>query len=139
MNPVSPIAGIGGSWDYGVVPRDSEPPTLKQMQIPVALVVGGNESIVAAVTTAGVGAQVLVAECSVANANTIAAQMRPLVMVFPEDVYAFDPQGFDALARDLRSAILRLTQDMLEVTDLEAELCRLMVEAESQRDSWTGD
>lgn len=118
---------------------DSEVPTLRQMQIPVALVVGGNEDVIAVVSEAALGAQVLVAECSVADANTTAAQMRPLVLVFPEDIYGFDPEGFDALARDVRSKVLRVTPEMREVAEIEATLTQLMAEAENQRPSWSGD
>lgn len=119
--------------------RESGSPTLKHMQIPVALLVGGTERLISAVSDAALSAQVLVAECTVADAATMAAQMRPLVIVMPDEVYNFDRDGFEALARDVRSRLLTLADDDIDPVALEAELSQLMLESESQRPSWTGD
>ena len=119
--------------------RESESPTLKHMQIPVALLVGGTERLISAVSDAALSAQVLVAECTVADAATMAAQMRPLVIVMTVEVYQFDPDSFDALAQDVRSRLLTLDDNAIDHVALEAEQSQLMLESESQRPSWTGD
>ncbi len=121
------------------VVSDFEAPTLKQMQIPVALVVGGSDRLISAISEAAVVTQVLVAECSVTDAPTMAAQMRPLVLVMSEDVYGTDREGFDSLARDVRSRVLAVADEDMEPAQLEAQLAELMLEAEGQRPSWTGD
>jgi hypothetical protein len=118
---------------------DYEAPTLKQMQIPVALVVGGSDRLIGAISEAAVQAQVLVAECAVADALTMAAQMRPLVLVMSEEVYEFDRDSFDTLARDVRSRCLVVGEGDLDPVVLEQQLRELMFEAENQRPSWVGD
>ncbi len=103
------LATTGRPWEYSdIVPRETEATTLRQFKIPVVLVVGGSEELIAAVSEAALSAQVLVAECTVENATDTAAQMRPLVMIIPEEVYSADSKNFDALARDVRAEILRV-------------------------------
>jgi hypothetical protein len=108
------------------------------MKIPVALIVGGTEDLISAVSDAALTAQVLVAECSVADATNTAAQMRPLVMVMPEEIYDADSEGFDALARDVRARVMRVPRGF-EPGDLERDLVALMLEAEQKRPSWSDD
>lgn len=118
------------------MPRETEATTLRQFKIPVVLVVGGTEELIAAVSEAALSAQVLVAECTEGDATNTAAQMRPLVMIVPEDVYTADSNNFDALARDVRAEILRVDGSETPA-ELEAELARLMAQAEAKRPSWT--
>jgi hypothetical protein len=121
------------------VPRDNETPTLRQMQIPVALIVGGTEELISSFGEAAVSVQVLVAECSVADAATTAAQLRPLVLVMNDDIYQFDAEGFEALARDVRSRVMRVPTPVPAPAELEAQLTALMQEAENERPSWSPD
>ena len=120
------------------MPRETEATTLRQFKIPVVLVIGGSEALIAAVSEAALSAQVLVAECTVENATDTAAQMRPLVMILPEEVYLADSNNFDALARDVRAEILRV-DDELRGAELESELSLLMARAEAKRPSWTDE
>jgi hypothetical protein len=110
--------------------------TLKDMKIPVALVVAGTEAIIGAVSDAALSAQVLVAECGVADATNTAAQMRPLVMVIPAEVYDTDAEGFDALAQDVRAQVMRVPTGF-DLEELERDLLKLMLEAENKRPSWS--
>jgi two-component system, chemotaxis family, chemotaxis protein CheY len=59
---------------------------------------------------------------SVVNAATSAARWRPLSIVLAEDLYAFDPEGFDLLARDVKAALARIADEGVS----DAELDRLM-------------
>jgi hypothetical protein len=117
----------------------SDSPTLRQLQVPVALVIGGARELVRIVEEAAVSAQVLVAECTVAEATTAAAEMRPLVMIMSEDVYGFDPESFEALAQDVRSQVLTVPTDHIEPEQLKAKLQALMLETEDLRPSWTNE
>lgn len=117
--------------------RDNEVPTLRQFQIPVVLVIGGSESLLSAVSDIAVSAQVLVSECSVDSATDTAAQMRPLVMIMEEDVYAEDATNLEALARDVRAKIMRVGNPPHDPHHLAPVLLQLMAEAENQRPSWT--
>lgn len=106
------------------------------MQVPVALVIGGSLELMSAMSEAALGAQVLVAECSVEDAATTAAQMRPLVMVMSEDVFDFDPDGFEALARDVRSRLLRVDAESPDARQLQSDLATLMLDAEEADATW---
>jgi hypothetical protein len=48
------------------------------------------------------------------NAATAVAEQRPLVIVIPQDIYEFDPNEFDALARDVGASLLRVDDDVSE-------------------------
>lgn len=103
----------------------------------MALVIGGTRALLAAVEEASLSAQVLVADCAVAEATNTAASMRPLVMVMPDDVYSFDPESFEALARDVRSRVLTVPTEGIALDELRSRLEAVMLEAETQRQSWT--
>jgi hypothetical protein len=103
----------------------------------VALVIGGSAELVQAVEEAAVSAQVLVAECAVSEATNTVASMRPLVMVMPDEVYSFDPESFEALARDVRSQVLTIPSEGLPLDQLRSRLEAVMLEAETQRQAWT--
>jgi hypothetical protein len=75
----------------------------------VVVVVGGPAELVAAVRqAAGVLAAARVETAELANAATIAATHRPFAIVMSEDVYAFDAAEFEALARDVNAALIRV-------------------------------
>lgn len=109
------------------------------MCVPVTLVVGGSDRLLGVVSEAAISVQLLVAECSVADAASTAAEMRPLVLVIPRDVYEADREGMDGLARDVRARILVADADLLDPTQIEGQLAVLMNEAESARPSWAGE
>lgn len=116
-----------------------EIPTLRPMQVPVTLVVGGSERLIGAVSEAAISAQLLVAECTLVDAMNTAAEMRPLVIVLPRDVYEAEREGLDLLARDIRAKLLVVESDTLDPLELEQQLAGLMSDAENQRPSWAGE
>jgi hypothetical protein len=59
--------------------------------------------------------------CELAQAPTLVAERRPLAIVLQHDLYEFDPREFDALARDVGAALLRVDDDVT-VSELEALL-----------------
>jgi hypothetical protein len=118
---------------------DQDVPTLRQFKIPVVLVIGGSEALIGVVSEAALSAQVLVAECALEDATDTAAEMKPLVLIMGEATYSEDPEGFEALARDVRAKILRVLDSQLDAHVLEPLLTSRMVEAEAQRPSWNGD
>lgn len=113
-------------------------PTLRQLHVPVALVVGGSAELVGIVEDAALSVQLLVTNCSVADATTRAAELRPLVMIMSEDVYGFDPDSFEALAKDVRSRVITVPVEGLDAEALKARLAAIMLDAEEHRPSWTG-
>ncbi|WP_437774169.1 hypothetical protein [Sorangium sp. So ce1097] len=71
--------------------------------------------------TVAPGCGVLLHRCDAATAATIAAERRPLAIILSNSVYATDPAEFDALARDVRSTLVRLDEEVSE-RELEAML-----------------
>ncbi|WP_437825482.1 hypothetical protein [Sorangium sp. So ce1153] len=87
--------------------------------------------------TVAPGCGVLLHRCDAATAATIAAERRPLAIVMSNSVYAMDPAEFDALARDVRSTLVRLDEEVSE-RELEAMLngaLRDTREMSAQRDA----
>ncbi|WP_438021741.1 hypothetical protein [Sorangium sp. So ce233] len=71
--------------------------------------------------TVAPGCGVLLHRCDAATAATIAAERRPLAIILSNGVYATDPAEFEALARDVRSTLVRLDEEVCE-RELEAML-----------------
>ena len=117
----------------------AEVPTQRQFRAPVALVVGGTPELVHVVEEAGLSAQVLVTACPVGEATTVAAELRPLVMVMAEDIYDFDPDSFEALARDVRSNVLIVGSEEPGIEELAAKLKALMLESDEFGAAWTNE
>ena len=96
------------------MPSD-EHTTHKHIRAPVVLIVGGTPDLVEVVEEAAVAAQVLVTRCALADATTVAAEIRPLVMVLSEEMFRFDPESFQALARDVHSRLVTVPDGPLLV------------------------
>ena len=108
------------------------------MTVPVALVINGTPEIIGLLSQAAISAQLLIAECTRVDAPTIAAEMRPLIMVLPQQLYEQDSPGYDALARDVRAALMVLPEEGVSATAVLPLLHQKMAEAESLRPSWPG-
>ena len=48
-------------------------------------------------------------ECTLATLHNTAAECRPMVLVFPEQLYHFDAAEFEALARDVQASVVVLS------------------------------
>jgi len=116
-----------------------ERPTDKQLHVPVVLVVGGTPDLVRAVEEAALGTQVLMTRCALADLTTVAAEIRPLVMVMSEEIYGFDPESFEALAQDVASKVLTVGAGEPRVDELMARLKALMLDAEEHGPGWVGE
>lgn len=117
------------------MPRETEAPTLRNFKVPVVLVVGGDDDLIRTVSEAALSLQVLVVDSSPEDAMNTAVQMQPLVMVIPGVVYDKDVSNYDALARDIRAGLMRVTPT-IAADQLGRELTLMMHEAEAKRPSW---
>ncbi|WP_437573094.1 hypothetical protein [Sorangium sp. So ce887] len=87
--------------------------------------------------TVAPGCGVLLHRCDAATAATIAAERRPLAIILSNSVYAMEPAEFDALARDVRSTLLRLDEEVSE-RELEAMLSGALRETRETREMNAG-
>jgi hypothetical protein len=86
--------------------------TLTAVTAPTVLTIGCPPTMQALAARCMGSMKVLLKHCDLAQAPTIAARFRPLAIVIPEDLYEFDPQEFDALARDVGASVLRVEDDI---------------------------
>ncbi|MBI4953579.1 MAG: hypothetical protein HY908_16260 [Myxococcales bacterium] len=116
--------------------RSQDAPTLRQLTIPMVLLAGLSQRLLATLNEAALSVQVLVSDCTLQEAANIAAQVRPLVIVLTEQNYRFDPESFDHLARDVGASLLRVPNDEVDAAVLGERLAAAMLEAEQRRAGW---
>jgi hypothetical protein len=106
--------------------------TLAAFATPAVLAIGCSPDLVARCLRALEGIGVALRTCDFLNAATVAAERRPLALLILEDLYAFDPHEFDALARDVRASLVRV-EDGIAVAKLEMLLAAAIDRAAAER------
>lgn len=76
--------------------------------------------------------ELLTLECDLASLTNSAVERKPLAIVFPEHVYAFDSAEFDALARDVQASVVVLDPDITD-EELDISLAAAVLRAEHLR------
>jgi nucleotide-binding universal stress UspA family protein len=91
------------------VPPDGNP-TFRPVRAPVVMVAGGPDELFAAAQRAALAESptIEVAACGAATVATDVARARPFALVVSQDIYAFDPDEFSALARDVNADLIVL-------------------------------
>jgi len=98
-------------------------PTSIPDALPTVVVVGGPaELIEAARQAASVAASARVETAELGSAATIVATCRPFAIVMSEDIFAFDADEFEALARDVHAALIRVDIEGADAAKLERKL-----------------
>ena len=128
----------GRSCKMATVTRRSDMPTAKVTPAPVVLLIGCPSALGKRCRDAAIAGQSLVVEAEVANAATLAAQTRPLVIVILEDLYAFDAASFNDLAADVRARLVLLPDEEIPQSELEQMIVGAIIEAEASRESFNG-
>ncbi len=88
--------------DANTVYQDS-PPTALLIAVPQPL----DEVCLKAASIAGA---LRVESCKAGDAPTVASTARPFAIIIAEAVYEFDPDEFEALARDVGGTLIRLPE-----------------------------
>jgi hypothetical protein len=86
--------------------------TLPALTAPNVLAISCSPDLLARCAQAVEALGVTLRECGFISAATAVAAQRPLVMVLVDDIYAFDPEEFDALARDVCASLVRVEEDI---------------------------
>jgi hypothetical protein len=98
-------------------------PTAIPQPLATVVVVGGPKGLIdAARTAAQVAANAKLYMAELPDAANVVATCRPFAIVMSEDVYAFDAVEFEALARDVNAALIRIEDPTLSQTKLERVL-----------------
>jgi hypothetical protein len=109
-------------------------PTTIPQPIAVVVVVGGPAELIEATRqAAGIAAAAKIETAELANAATVVAAARPFAIVMSDDVYAFDSAEFDALARDVNAALLKVDLRGTDPHKLERMLMPKLGRAHRQR------
>ena len=106
--------------------------TLPALTAPAVLAIGCPPDLVTRCAQALEGIGVGLRTCDFLNMATAVAERRPLVLVLLEDLYAFDPEEFGALARDVRASLVRVEID-IDVAKLELLLAAAIDTAAAER------
>lgn len=88
--------------------------TLTAFAAPTVLAIACPPEVIERLRRALEGIGVGLKECGFVAAPTEAARRRPLALVMLEDVYAFDPEELDALARDVNASLVRIEESTNE-------------------------
>jgi hypothetical protein len=98
--------------------------TERTVNVPVVLVVGSAELTERCreVVRSPRATPAHVKECDLTMAATMVARWRPLAIVLTEDLYAFDATEFDALAKDVKSMLVRVQRERVTAAQLEPML-----------------
>jgi hypothetical protein len=75
---------------------------------------------------------ILIVESDLAALTNTAVERKPLAILFPDDIYAFDSAEFDALARDIQASVVTLEPNITDEV-VEARLAEAILRAELLR------
>ena len=99
-------------------------------------VVGGPPQLVEATRRAAKGIPaVQIVSCGVSAAATVIAEKWPFAIVMSQDVHEFDPDEFDALARDVAATLLKVAPEATTDARLEEALRPALQDAFRERGS----
>lgn len=99
--------------------RRDQQPTSRFPGAPVVLAIGCTEEFADRCRDVAPMFGAVVQVCDLASAPTTAARLRPLAIVMTDDLYAFDPVEFDALAQDVGARLVRLAGEDIATEALE--------------------
>ena len=88
------------------IPPPGHTPVEPAPAVAAVLVVQGSPELVAVCRDALDGRSVALREADLADAARIARELAPFAIVLPEDVFAFDPSAFEALALSTRALLV---------------------------------
>ena len=100
----------------------------------VIVVVGGPDELIEAARRAATdipGARI--ETCDLRNAATMVAKYWPFAIVISKDVYAFDPNEFEALARDVAALLYKADTTGASVKTLESAMRPALLQAVYER------
>ncbi|WP_437516330.1 hypothetical protein [Sorangium sp. So ce1099] len=101
-------------------------------QIPTALLIGGDQALLARCQAAAMDVGIVVKACPVSMAAALAEERRPVVIVVTASTYALAPEGFEEIARDVVSTLVRVDEALTD-EELEAMLATAARESRKQR------
>lgn len=107
---------------------------MEHMPAIAVVVIGGPDALVEAVRRSiGRVAAARVVGTDLAGAATQVASTRPFAVVISEEIYGFDSDEFDALARDVQASVITIPTDGLAARQMQERLDPRLSEAYRKR------
>ncbi|WP_437941924.1 hypothetical protein [Sorangium sp. So ce341] len=103
-------------------------------QIPTALLIGGDQALLERCQAAAMDVGIVVKACPVSMAAALAEERRPVAIVVTSSTYALAPDGFEEIAREVVSTLVRVDETLTD-DELGAMLGTAARESRKQR-SW---
>ncbi|WP_437728519.1 hypothetical protein [Sorangium sp. So ce861] len=103
-------------------------------QIPTALLIGGDQALLERCQAAAMDVGIVVKACPVSMAAALAEERRPVAIVVTSSTYALAPDGFEEIAREVVSTLVRVDETLTD-EELGAMLGTAARESRKQR-SW---
>ncbi|XXX81766.1 hypothetical protein WMF30_23695 [Sorangium sp. So ce134] len=103
-------------------------------QIPTALLIGGDQALLERCQAAAMDVGIVVKACPISMAAALAEERRPVVIVVTASTYALAPEGFEEIAREVVSTLVRVDETLTD-DELGAMLGTAARESRKQR-SW---
>ena len=105
-------------------------PTHAQKPAPCLVLVGFSTATVQQMTAAArLAAPCRVAACTIDDVATVVAERRPFAMVVLTSVFDFDPSEFRALARDVKSRLIKMPNEHVTDDWLKKHLVPVLIDA----------
>jgi hypothetical protein len=107
--------------------------TSTRLIVPTLLAIDCNAELLERCRRAAACTGIVVADATAATASTVATARQPLAIVMPVEVHGRDPDELDALARDVRAALLTVDAEVT-VRELEAMIASVITTRFSERE-----
>ncbi|WP_438030108.1 hypothetical protein [Sorangium sp. So ce233] len=101
-------------------------------QIPTALLIGGDQALLQRCQAAAMDVGIIVKACPVSMAAALAEERRPVAIVVTSSTYALAPDGFEDIAREVLSTLVRVDEALTD-DELGAMLTTAARESRKQR------
>ncbi|WP_437291305.1 hypothetical protein [Sorangium sp. So ce406] len=101
-------------------------------QIPTALLIGGDQALLERCQAAAMDVGIIVKACPVSMAAALAEERRPVAIVVTSSTYALAPEGFEDIAREVLSTLVRVDEALTD-DELGAMLTTASRESRKQR------
>lgn len=113
-------------------PRLSED-TITELIVPTVISVGCSQAFVELCRRVVARSGLIVEPEPLDGLTTTVASRKPLVLIVQRDIYDFDPDEFDLLARDVRSSLLIIEHEDIAFQALERRLNQAVQAAQGKR------
>jgi hypothetical protein len=124
---------LGLAYNVCGVPNRLTEDTLVEAIIPTVIAVGCSQAFVERCRRVVARSGLIVEPEPLGGLATIVASRKPLALMIQRDIYDFDPDEFDLLARDVRGSLVVIEHEDMAFQALERQLSDAIYRAQKLR------